>query len=104
MPSYAALLATVYCVPLDMDLLFYEIRRFVSGFVRRDVAGATRGLAVRVARVAAVLHQVMPRFLDGAYDVVAHPHFLPFPLASPAGSFTGFLDCSGTGGGCIGAA
>ncbi len=38
-PSYAALLATVYCVLPDMgDFLFYDIRRFVAGLVRGDAA------------------------------------------------------------------
>ena len=79
MPSYAALLATVYCVLPDMDIFFYHVRRFVPGLVRSDVARAAWRLAVGVAGVAAVFHHVMPWFLDSAHDVVAH-HFKPFPI------------------------
>ena len=60
------MLATVYCVLPDMDLFFYHVRRFVSGLVRRDVAGATGTLALRVAGVAAVFHHVVPRLGHGA--------------------------------------
>ena len=74
MLSYAALLATVYCVLPDMDLLFYEIRKFVSGLVRDDVAQAARGLTLAVACIAAVFHHVVPRFLVSAENVAAH-HF-----------------------------
>ena len=55
-----------------MDLLFYEIRRFVSGFVSRDVAGATGTLALRAAIVCTVLHQIRPWLLGRADKVVPH--------------------------------
>ena len=71
------MLATVYCVLPDMGFLFYEIRRFVSGLMRDDVARAARGLTLAVACIAAVFHHVVTRFLDSAYEIVAH-HFLPF--------------------------
>ena len=54
------------------DFLFYDIRRFVPGLVGCDVTASARGLAFRVAGVAAVLHEVGPGLGRGTENVVPH--------------------------------